>query len=122
MKRGFVTRIKWRGLIVLCFGMDNAGWCFSNDCRPLQDRRHSWEPSLDDIQGKDYVVLPYFWNSSRDDFLPFKEQDRFLESLRGKHEFSLAQQTGEIKHTDKNKVAEDLIEMLKYLGAYNDRP
>ena len=79
-KRGFVTRDSWNGRYVMFFGMDYHPW-ISGYTREAP--RH-WYPNLNEINADDWKTLPYFWNGKQDDFLPFKENDSYLESLRGK--------------------------------------
>lgn len=81
-KRGFVTREKWcheydkpevigRAKCVLVFGMDNAAWLCLRENDLIQRQKQLWTPCLDDIWATDWIKLPFFWNGSKDDFLPF---------------------------------------------------
>lgn len=76
VNRGFVTRIKWcrefenpeaLGMpkTVIVFGMDNVGWM-----QDVNGGSRIWTPCLDDMWADDWIELPFFWNGSKDDFLP----------------------------------------------------
>lgn len=75
-KRGFVTREKWcpelaKPSCVLVFGMDNAAWLCMRGNDLVGRRKEFWVPCLDDIWATDWIILPFFWSGSGDDFLPF---------------------------------------------------
>lgn len=67
--RGFVTRELWENDVVLYWGIDNLPWLARRD-----GGQFNWQPTLEAINANDYIILPYFWNSSKDDMRPF-EQD-----------------------------------------------
>lgn len=83
-ERGFVTRKQWSGAMVLFFGMDNLPWLSyrRNKVRAKESQRlEIWTPCLADMKADDWIRLPYFWDGSKDDFLPFKKKDDFLNRL-----------------------------------------
>jgi hypothetical protein len=78
-KRGFVTREKWcpeptKPSSVLVFGMDNLAWICMRANDLVERRKEFWIPCLDDIWATDWIILPFFWNGSKDDFLPFEAE------------------------------------------------
>jgi hypothetical protein len=88
-KRGFVTRVKWcreydnpevvgTAKCVLVFGMDNVGWLCLRENDLIHRQKKMWLPCLDDIKATDWIELPYFWNGSQDDYLPFERQMRLV--------------------------------------------
>ena len=85
-ERGFVTRKLWNGNTVLFFGMNNAPHCSIDVVHyfgaKIKRRLQDWRPNLEEIKADDWVKLPYFWNGSKDDFLPFKKKDETLKKLK----------------------------------------
>jgi len=87
-KRGFATRVLWNGMAVLVFGMDNVGYLVPRSntlATPIY-----WSPNLDELNAKDWIVLPYFYfdddnplraNSKR----PFEQNDPILELLYARY-------------------------------------
>lgn len=78
-KRGFVTREKWcpeltKPSSVLVFGMDNVAWLCMRGNDLIERQKELWHPCLDDIWATDWIILPFFWNGSKDDFLPFEAE------------------------------------------------
>jgi len=80
-KRGFVTREKWCreydseeigvAKCVLVLGMDNAACLQLRENDLIKRQKQDWVPCLDDIWATDWIKLPYYWDGSEDDFLPF---------------------------------------------------
>lgn len=80
--RGFVTRKLWSGWSVMFFGMDNCPW-MADKARPKRKAwLQCWVPCLADMKADDWIILPYVWDGSKDDFLPFKKKDPLLTRLR----------------------------------------
>jgi len=65
-KRGFVTRTIWKKRSVLVFGEDN-----SPSLQTFDGREFNWSPNLSEMKAKDWSILPFFWKSPEDNFLPF---------------------------------------------------
>lgn len=82
-KRGFVTRKLWKGQAVLFFGMDNSAMRSLNPEGEEEKKllKTYWSPNLQEIGAADWVILPYYWNGSKDDFKPFDEKSIILTHL-----------------------------------------
>jgi hypothetical protein len=87
-ERGFVTRKSWGGRMVLFFGMDNMPWLATKYHRSVVPkggspyRHEQWVPCLADFKADDWIILPYHWDGSKDDYLPFEKKDPRLKALR----------------------------------------
>jgi len=104
--RGFATRVKWcrkygtpdaggEPESVLVFGMDNVPWVM-NEKNVFQERnKQIWTPCLDDICASDWMCLPFYWNGSQDDFLPFGSTGICFSGCRGHAYFAFNSKTYE---------------------------
>jgi len=84
-KRGFVTRKLWKGQVVMFFGMDNSAMRSINPetgKRKELLKNYCWSPNLEEIKATDWIILPYYWNGSKDDFKPFDEKSIVLTHLQ----------------------------------------
>jgi hypothetical protein len=67
---GFITRASWNAGLVLCFGMDNVMHGYYSD-----GRKEMHHMSLASMKADDWMILPYFWEGSEDDFRPYRPDD-----------------------------------------------
>ena len=58
-------------------GIPNTSWTSSGNKRPPS----YWHPDLSEMEATDWIILPYFWNGTQDDFLPFDKKDPVLKQL-----------------------------------------
>ena len=72
--RGFATRAQWGSNCYLVFGIDNIAWMvFSSDdgYGNSELRKHMWVPCLAEVNADDWEILDMYWETPRDDYLPF---------------------------------------------------
>jgi hypothetical protein len=67
---GFVTRASFDGHLVMAYGMDNGMHMYYSD-----GRKNSYSPSLADMKAMDWMILPFWWDGPKDDFLPFSSKE-----------------------------------------------
>jgi len=75
--RGYATRASWNGHMVVCFGMDNSFWEYYGDRR----KKGYYQPALADIKANDWLIIPFWWDGSQYDFMPYncgKESYKWL--------------------------------------------
>lgn len=121
-KRGFATRKLWEGQAVIFFGMDNTLWrsiYFENDL--LENlgggRSSTCSFNLQEIGANDWIILPYYWDGSKDDFLPFNKKDSTLNSLRKIHKKSI-----DSKHKfNKKNICTNCSHSKEYVRAFNKK-
>ncbi len=75
-KRGFVTRKLWKDKCVVFFGMDNIGWFIYKDKRS----KNRWTLNLAEIKADDWILLPFFWDGGKDDYLPYENSSKDVRS------------------------------------------
>ncbi len=66
------------------FGMDNSTMRSLNPERGEKKELLTkyWSPNLQEIGASDWIILPYYWNGSKDDFKPFDERSIVLIHLQ----------------------------------------
>jgi len=65
-EHGFITRVSWSGYLVLAFGMDNCLHAYMSNGNK---KCHLFCRA--DILANDWMILPFYWDGPKDDFLPF---------------------------------------------------
>ena len=74
-KRGFVTRKLWENKSAIFFGMDNICWFV---CPSSFSKMTFWRPCLAEINADDWIIIPEFWNGSKDDFKVFDSDEVYI--------------------------------------------
>ena len=75
-KRGFSSREQWNDKSYMFFGMGDIAWIvkmdFDESRESMSVQKSFWNPCLDDINAEDWISKELYWNTSKDDFLPWE--------------------------------------------------
>lgn len=85
--RGFATREQWGGMDYVVFGIDNIAWMITKSFSEMHtngygqavdlienpNSKYPWTPCLAEIKADDWQILDMYWQTPKDDYLPFQK-------------------------------------------------
>lgn len=78
-ERGFATRESWTGTSIIFYGLDNILHLSIRTSEEPCCARHFL--NLSELLANDWIILPYRWNGTQDNFIPFERSDSTLSQL-----------------------------------------